>query len=340
MNTIYKFISIILICSLLASCSTTQKIQVSGLVGTEIYTPNRTKVGTIGPNGTAEITLNSDAYYAYLLSKNNGSNQYIPFALDYKNYNYTGTKLAIGVCTPLFYMGCATIFIGGLGCAIASSAENADVELGGIFGTMAGVGALAALVGSPVFAAQSRMKQVDHAYQFKYLSKQTTNQDFTFTEPIFTTTTKPKEETSKVIQAIDNTPIISSSKSSKKLNDKSTKSFKDHGLMVEGIYIGSGSLTAGNKTIETYDGIIVEITRIENNSVEVIVTESNGEDFFSEASVYNIKKSKNNTYILTHEDIAKATIKIDKKRNAIYMHPRVNIDNEIYTLKINATLKK
>lgn len=339
MNTIYKFISILLIYSLLASCSSTQKIQVSGIAGTEIYTPDRTKVGTIGATGTVEISLNSDAYYAYLLSKNSASDKYIPFALDYKNYNYTGTKLAIGVCTPLFYMGCSTILVGGLGCAIASSEED-NASVGEIFGTMAGLGALAALVGLPAFAAKSRMEQVDHAYQFKYLKEQTTNNDLTFTKPQLTIVNKSKKEPKEVTKVTDNTPTISSSKSTKRLNNKSTKSFKNHGSNVEGLYVGTGTLTLGNEVIETYDDIIVKITRIDNSSVEVIVTESNGDNFFSESSVYNITKSKNNTYTLTHEDISKATITIDKNNKAIYFHPRVNIDNEIYTLKINATLKK
>ena len=94
MKLINNTISIILACIILASCSTTQKITVSGYAGTEIYTPDLTKVGTIDNTGKAQIKLDSDDYYAFLLSKSTGSNELIPFALDYRKSSYTGCKIA------------------------------------------------------------------------------------------------------------------------------------------------------------------------------------------------------------------------------------------------------
>ncbi len=336
MNPIYKFISIILICSLLASCSTTQKIQVSGLAGTEIYTPDRTKVGTINSSGSAEITLNSDAYYAYLLSKDSGSNKYIPFALDYKNHNYIGTQIALNTGLILGAVG-ATSIIAGLAYSAATKDDKNDLTGLAVFGIGYVVSGIASGIGFP---ANSRMKQTDHDYQFKYLPTQTTNQDLSFTKPQLVVVNQPKKETKKASQKKDNNSTKKSSKSTKKLNSKSTKSFKDYGLAIEGTYVGSGSLTLENEVVETYDDIIVKIIRIDNDSVEVIVTEANGEDFFGESSVYSIKKGQKNTFTLTHEDIAKATIKIDRNKKAIYIHPQVDIDGEIYTLKITATLQK
>ena len=336
MNPIYKFISIILICSLLASCSTTQKIQVSGLAGTEIYTPDRTKVGTINSSGSAEITLNSDAYYAYLLSKDSGSNKYIPFALDYKNHNYIGTQIALNTGIILGAVG-ATSIIAGLAYSAATKDDKNDLTGLAVYGIGLGVSGIASGIGFP---ANSRMKQTDHDYQFKYLPTQTTNQDLSFTKPQLVVVNQPKKETKKASQKKDNNSTKKSSKSTKKLNSKSTKSFKDYGLAIEGTYVGSGSLTLENEVVETYDDIIVKIIRIDNDSVEVIVTEANGEDFFGESSVYSIKKGQKNTFTLTHEDIAKATIKIDRNKKAIYIHPQVDIDGEIYTLKITATLQK
>lgn len=339
MNPIYKFISLILICSLLASCSTTQKIQVSGLTGTEIYTPDRIKVGTIGSTGTAEITLNSDAYYAYLLSKGSGSNKYIPFALDYKNHNYIGTKIATGAGYTIASIGLGLTVIGSI--AMIAANANGDEDIVEDFGLISAIGMGVTGVGVAIgMPSDSRLKQIDHDYQFKYLKKQTTNQDLSFTEPQLVVVNQPKKETKKASQKKDNNSTKKSSKSTKKLNSKSTKSFKDYGLAIEGTYVGSGSLTLENEVVETYDDIIVKIIRIDNDSVEVIVTEANGEDFFSESSVYSIKKGQKNTFTLTHEDIAKATIKIDRNKKAIYIHPQVDIDGEIYTLKITATLQK
>lgn len=357
MKPIYKLISIILICSLLASCSTTQKIQVSGLAGTEIYTPGLTKVGTISGTGTAEIILDSDAYYAYLLSKNNGSDQYIPFALDYEEKNYTWAKIAKGVGYPFMIAGGIACLSGLIVSSINS--DNTNSAIVGLCGLGIGLGGLFGVAGG-----SSVLNSIEGQCRFKYLKTQSTNQDFFFEKPQFITVdelpsteekkeseTKKEEESIVATKATTQTskttkkvvaPAQSeaTSKSTKKLTSKSTKSLKDYGLAVEGIYVGSGSLSLGTEVIETYDDIVVKIVRVDNNSVEVSVVESNGSDFFSEASIYTIKKGSNNTYTLTHNDIAKATIKIDKNKKAIYIHPRVDIDGDIYTLKITATLKK
>ena len=139
---------------------------------------------------------------------------------------------------------------------------------------------------------------------------------------------------------ISATSSTGSSTSTKKLNDKSTKSFKNHAATVQGSYIGTGTLTLNGQVIESYKDIKVKITRTDDNSVDVIVTESNGVDFFNEPATYTITKDTNGNFTLTHDDIAKATIKIDRNKKAIYLHPRVNIDGDIYTLKITATLNQ
>ena len=126
----------------------------------------------------------------------------------------------------------------------------------------------------------------------------------------------------------------------KRLTDKSTKSFKDYGAMIEGIYVGTGKLRLRDDIVERYSGIQVVITRIDKDRVDVNVVEDNGNEFFSNPSTYEIVKNANNSYTLTHSDISKATIKIDKHKNAIYLHPRVNIDGDLYVLEISATLQQ
>lgn len=130
-----------------------------------------------------------------------------------------------------------------------------------------------------------------------------------------------------------------SNTSTKKLNEKSTKSFKNYGEKISGTYIGTGTLTLNGQFIESYKNIALKISRINDNTVKVAVTESNGVDFFSEPATYTITKDANSNYSLTHNEINKATIKIDRYKKAIYRHPCVNIDGDIYTLKITATLK-
>ncbi|MBQ9073537.1 MAG: hypothetical protein IJY30_03645 [Muribaculaceae bacterium] len=179
-------------------------------------------------------------------------------------------------------------------------------------------------------ATSQRMDQLDHAYQFKYLPKQTTNQDITFAKPQIASNESKEESTKR-----SSSPKGSSS--SKRVADKSNKSFKDYGAIVEGIYVGDGQLLLDNEIIEHYSDIELKITRIDKNTVEVVVIEDNGEEFFNASSTYSINTSSNNSYALTHNDISKATIKIDRNKKAIYLHPRVNIDGDIYTLKITAT---
>lgn len=322
MKLINNTISIILACIILASCSTTQKITVSGYAGTEIYTPDLTKVGTIDNTGKAQIKLDSDAYYAFLLSKSTGSNELIPFALDYRKSSYTGCKIA----NFLSFSGASA----GLGATVTGLAMIAggDQDIatpflaGGLIGFVACGGAYS--------ATSQRMDQIDHAYQFKYLPKQTTNQDITFAKPQIASNESKEESTKR-----SSSPKGSSS--SKRVADKSNKSFKDYGAMVEGIYVGDGQLLLDNEIIEHYSDIELKITRIDKNTVEVVVIEDNGEEFFNASSTYSINKSSNNSYTLTHNDISKATIKIDRNKKAIYLHPRVNIDGDIYTLKITAT---
>ena len=348
MKLLHKYISAALACAMLASCTTTQTINVTGLAGTEIYTPNYVKVGTINNLGTTEITLDSDAYYAYLLSKAEGSNEYIPFALDYKNHSYAATKMAYGAGYTIASIGLMAALGGTIALCVATGVEDEDMQ--GISGTIFGIGGLVALAGAGIgMPADSRLSQIDHAYQFKYLPKQSTNQDFTFTKPKFNTVSQTKKEvpnveSKKATQETKDSSVSSkslkTSTSTKKLNDKSTKSFKNHGATVEGSYIGTGSLSMGGQIIESYKDIAVKIVRVDDNTVTVNVTESNGVDFFNEPATYTIKKDANGNFTLTHDDIAKATIKIDRNKKAIYLHPRVNIDGDIYTLKITATLNQ
>lgn len=329
MKLTYKLTSIILSFSLLTSCSTTQKIQISGLAGTEIYTPSKAKVGTISNSGHTEVILESDAYYAYLLSKTEGSDNYIPFALDYKNENYTGEKMARVVGYTLSGIGLGIAIPGTIG-LLATGGDDpwGIVSAIGLGTALAGVA-----IGMPV---DSRLQQIDHKYGFKYLSQQTTNQDITFTQPQLITVSPEKEKATKSAKhAVDKTSQKDNSKKSS--SSKSSKSFKDYSTAIEGSYIGSGTLMLGERLIESYKDIVIKITRIDNSSVEVSIIESDGLEFFSETSVYNIKKGSGNTFTLTHNDISEATIKIDKNKKAIYIHPRVEIDGDIYTLKITAT---
>lgn len=92
------------------------------------------------------------------------------------------------------------------------------------------------------------------------------------------------------------------------------------------------------KIIEEYSNVKVVVLRIDNNTVNVDVVE-NGESYFSTKSKYQVKKKGKNTYVLSLNGIPDAFITIDNAGHLTYIHPKVNIDGDIYTLNITATKK-
>ena len=127
-----KLTFFVLFCSVLFSCSTTQTINVCGEPNSDIYSPEMVRLGTIDNSGNAKITLSSDGYYAYLLSKAPTSDKLIPFAIDYKNKNYTGTYLLRNVGMGISFAGCFSMFTGSL--ALLGGAEDIAATFFGIGG--------------------------------------------------------------------------------------------------------------------------------------------------------------------------------------------------------------
>ena len=319
MKLLYR-ITVIIVVVLFVSCSTTEKFYVSGTPNTKIYTPAHKHVGTIGPNGTAKIELSSNHYYAFLLSKDAGSDTYIPFALDYINKNRAGEET---LYATLIYMSALTA-----GCAIAATADNVGIILG------AGVGGPTILGGTAYGIASARSGQTSYEYQFKYLNNQSTNSDLNFTKAVFT---EPYKNAGQVNHDISTSPIVEETSVSKKqLTEKSAKTLKNYGKQVAKVYVGTGQLTQSQITIESYNDIKVVIEYVNKDEVQVNVTESNGSDFFADYSLYKVEKRTNGSYLLTHSKIKEATIVIDNNGNLKYKHPKVDIDGDVYELNISA----
>lgn len=177
MKNILQFIFALFFIFNLSSCYTTEKITVYGKPGTEVYTPNKEKISEINGDGKAKVILSSDACYTYLLSKDVNSNMYIPFALDYKNKSYAGTKFLNG--TAMFITGGGFLLeLAGVIALCAGDDESgsmlclsgaAPLLLGGITGSV----------------TSSRLDQKNRQWQFKYLKNQQTNSDLNFTRPFF-----------------------------------------------------------------------------------------------------------------------------------------------------------
>ncbi|MGM9687800.1 MAG: hypothetical protein ACI3YD_02000 [Alloprevotella sp.] len=329
MKRTYILYCLVIISScLLCGCKSSQKLSVEGVPGTTIYTPFMTKVGVVENNGKARIVLPRDGYYAYLLSQQSGSDQLVPFALNYRHKKYTGTY----ALRNLGYFITAASVVPLLSGVIATAAGDEDPGTPLMSGGTAGM-----LVGTAIgWPADCRSQQTQYAHKFKYLSSQATNHDINFMpvvdEGFRRSSFVNKPEISMSAHPLD-TPESATS-SAKRKSSASTRTFKDYGKATAGSYAGYGSLLKNDDVIEKYNDVEIHIQRIDNNTVTVEVVVE-GESFFNTKAEYTIIKTKTG-YQLTLQGIPSATIDIDSQGKLTYYHPKVNIDSDIYILRITA----
>lgn len=326
MKRLIELLGIVVCVILLHSCTTSQEITVQGTPGTEIYSPTMERLGVVDSNGKVSLKISRYVYYSYLMSKNARTNEFVPFALDYKYCNNT-------LAGAVYYVGLSAILTGALVTGI-SLAVGDTPEITGIGAAMLGTGALTAIPSNLYYLKTHDLDQ------FKYLNKQRTNQDFIFLPIKDTGYNKTLQndsnkylETPTSEESSDSSPAVTRRKSS-----MSRHSLTNNAKLVSGTYSGTGYLAQKDKIIEKYSNVKVVVSRIDNNTVNVDVIE-NGESYFSTKSKYQVKKKGKNTYVLSLNGIPDAFIKIDNAGHLTYIHPRVNIDGEIYTLNITATKK-
>lgn len=315
-----KYTIVILLCMVVFSCTTTQTISIKGEPGSKIYSPDMSRLGVINETGSVDITLPSEGYYAYLLSQDKDSKQLIPFALDYKNKNYYGTYFARNLGMGLTVTG-STLLLMSTIILLAGGEDVAPPFL------LAGAGfdALGIPLGMP---ADFRTKQTQYEHKFKYKSQHRTNQDIEFV-PIKDNGVKKQTTENGITNSAEIDKIVTNTSEKTSISKHRIKKT----FSIYGMHKGTGTLYSGNDIIENYENIVIKIEKISNEKVFVSVFE-NGEQYFNAESIYTLENNKD-TYILNMEDIPSATITIDKNGNMEYIHPKVNIEDEIYTLKIS-----
>lgn len=335
MKKIIRFLLVTFSILLLGACSTSQKVTVQGVPGTEIYSPRMEKLGVVGSNAQVSFKISSDDYFSYLMSRNAGSNELVPFALDYKNHSYIGTHILEWTGYWIAGMGTVLAIAGGAACIGGDGDE--------IGGTLLAAGGGTALLGAAIGApASARSNQTQYEHQYKYLSVQNTNQDFRFSQ-IVDLGYKKTLHSDDVRETVASTSInlsnsATSSTVARRKSSISKRTSNDNAKFVSGTYSGTGYLSQKGKIIEEYANAKVVVLRIDNNTVNVDVIES-GESYFSTKSKYQVTKKGKNTYVLSLKGIPDAFITIDNAGHLTYIHPKVNIDGEIYTLNITATKK-
>lgn len=316
---------------LLHSCSTSQKVTVQGTPGTEIYSPTMEKLGVIGSNAQVSFKISSDDYFSYLMSKNAGSNELIPFALDYKNHSYIGTDILKYTGYTIAAAGAFSALVGGIAC-IGGDGD----EVGGPFLAAGGAAlALGTAIGGP---ADMRSQQTQYEYKYKYLSVQNTNQDFHFTKIVDVGYSKNLHNEGYNETVVQTSGGLNIEDSLTTVAKRKIRTLNDYAKFVSGTYSGAGYLAQKGKIIEEYSAMKVVVLRIDNNTVNIDVIE-NGASYFSAKTKYQVKKKGKNTYVLSLDGISDAFITIDNAGHLTYIHPKVNIDGEIYTLNITANKK-
>lgn len=341
MNTICKILCAIALTAISLSCSTYQKITIYGEPDTEIFTPDKNKIGTLSSEGKSVVTIPRDVYYAYLLYQDKNSDKKIPFALDYKNKSFFGTKLLSGTGFALFGIGSAISMVTGVA-AIATGEDGEDMGIAplmeaGLIGMVGG--------GAGVLMTSCAENEEQRERLFEYLPRQSTNQDLRFEKfvdngykkEIGSRAVPMEENVAESSRKVESVQSESYSSKAKSRSSKSKRILTDLAKQVEGTYIGSGKLLLKDETIENYQDIKVVLKRLDKNTVQVDVYESNGEAYFNESGKYSVKKIDSGKYQLTMNGIPSATITIDANKKMVYLHPKVNIDGDLYALRITAS---
>lgn len=326
MKTYLNIFALVLLAITMYSCRTSQEIQITGEPGTEIYSPTMQRLGVLDDSGNTTITLPSNRYFAYLMSRNSTSNTLVPFALDYKHDKFVGTRVQEFIGAGLAAEGFLSELIG-----LANFVGGGKSSVTNLF-VVTGIAETA--IGIAIgLSASSRARQIQYKYRFKYLANHQTNQDISFS-PIINAIIKPEEQKDTATNLTQEAELPLST-ADNEISSISKRTITDYGRLLSGTYTGSGALSLKGSVVEEYKQIKVVIKRIDKNNVTVEVIES-GESFFSSKSQYSIKRRNSNGYALSMKDISAAVIDIDGSGNMEYVHPKVNIDGELYTLKIFA----
>lgn len=244
MKKIIELLGIVICVILLHSCTTSQKITVQGTPGTEIYSPAMERLGVVGPNGKVSFKISSDDYFSYLMSKNAGANELIPFALDYKRHSFIGTQILKWTGYTVVTVGAFSALVGGIAC-IGGDGDEVGVPFLAAGG---GAAALGAIIGMP---ADMRSNQTQYEHKYKYLSVQETNQDVHFNQIVDVGYRKRKQNND------NNAPHVSdranngssSSTATRRKSSVSKRTLNDNAKFVSGSYLGTGYLTQKGKVI-------------------------------------------------------------------------------------------
>lgn len=160
---------------------------------------------------------------------------------------------------------------------------------------------------------------------YSYLKQQKTNEDFPFQPYV---ETGFKREVLKANYAPANKEMAGTAIGT---------SLRNLAGNIAGTYTGEGQLlTDKGRMAERYEGLTLQITRVDNHTVTIAVLDNNNESYFDEPQQYSVKKNEDGTYVLTLTSDSEAVISINADGTLDYHHPHIPIDAKNYILNISA----
>lgn len=160
---------------------------------------------------------------------------------------------------------------------------------------------------------------------YSYLKEQKTNEDFPFQPYV---ETGFKREVLKANHAPANKEMAGTAIGT---------SLRNLAGNIAGTYTGEGQLlTNKGRMAERYEGLTLQITRVDNHTVTIAVLDNNNESYFDEPQQYSVKKNEDGTYVLTLTSDSEAVISINADGTLDYHHPHIPINAKNYILNISA----
>lgn len=328
-----------LVCIMVTGCSTYEKLTISGIPGTVVYSPQKEPLGTISHDNKLNIKLPSDAYYGYLYTRNDSLDLWVPFGLNTENNNHVGTKLLGSVGAPVGFMAGMGA---GIGIAISSGSQGALIG-GLVTAVVVGVGGLV----TPILVQLARMDQVSYAYNFSYNQNQFTNQDIRLEKFVVPqkemennpeTDFEQKQSNLKINKSTTKTEVTSKNNrkggKAKKSNLKITSGLE----IYNGTYSCEGEIILNKGVVATYKDMSLVLHPLNSTNVEVLIYIDSQTKVFDRPEIFILDKrqSTKKNVVLTLKDNATCKIILSDK-NISYFNPNVIIDEETYTLSLKGT---
>ena len=315
---------------LCTGCTTTEKFHVCTIPNSEIKLPGTPQGGFYTNQlGEASITIPSNDYIGYVTIHNSSYPFEIPMGLDIRKKNVSLAQFGRIVS----YTGSGIGVIGMIGMLVGAIAGDDASDFAAASGIIGASGlAMMGSTGPAVF----RLNQCAYKYKFTYVNNQILDVpqlSVTLLHPDPVRSVNSSAGMSKRKKALSEpTDQGTGEEVSKSKRSRSNLAGK-----VSGTYAGSGDLSIGRNVEETYDLIEIMIKSIDKNHVQIFIIED-GEEFFDKPLTFKVKESKSG-YSLIHPKIPSIQCTISKDGHLSINHPKVNIDDNIFTLRCNAKRK-